>query len=315
MSAWCASMAERLMRSVRIFGLLLFIGGCASSPDPATQPMPDQALVAAQRMARFAFDSGEPEQAVEIYRRVLAQAYARSDCTAILDARYNLAVSLMTDGRYPEATVLVEQAKADLASAHRPAPADLLLLEATLNYRGGLLGEAWQVTETILNAPEDHSTAIFARTHYLRGLIGDQSDNLAAMRQAIGAMGQPENAILKADLAELQGRLAIREGQWDAAVSALDQSARLRRGHLAYRGMAASLALAADASLRAGQIEPAAVRFLQAGRSAARRHDRVYADRWLTQAVSLFDQLGNDVLADEAFALLAEIDAACPLRP
>jgi uncharacterized protein HemY len=231
-------MAERLMRFVRIFGLLLFIGGCASSPDPATQPMPDQALVAAQRMARFAFDSGEPEQAVEIYRRVLAQAYARSD-----------------------------------------------------------------------------GTAIFARTHYLRGLIGDQSDNLAAMRQAIVAMGQPENAILKADLAELQGRLAIREGQWDAAVSALDQSARLRRGHLAYRGMAASLALAADASLRAGQIEPAAVRFLQAGRSAARCHDRVHADRWLTQAASLFDQLGNDVLADEACALLAEIGAACPLRP
>ena len=77
----------------------------------------------------------------------------------------------------------------------------------------------------------------------------------------------------------------------------------------------ASLALAAEASLQAGQIEPAAVRFLRAGRSASRRDDRANAALCLTQAAALFDQLGNGVLAAEACALLAEIDALCPPRP
>jgi tetratricopeptide (TPR) repeat protein len=286
--------------------LALAAGGCGTAPQSPAGPV-DRELKAAGSTARYAFESGRYDQAASIYRRALDRAFLRNDADAILDNRYNLAVSLMELQKTGQALALVEQAKADLAASGKSLPADLLLLEATILFRDGRMQRALKVTEAILASGSAATPAIHARTHFLRGLIAARRNDVPMLRRSIRRMGRPENDILLSDLAELRGRLAMAEEAWRRAASHLKDAARLRRHSLDYRRMARSLALAAAASRKAGREGRAASLYLQAGRSAALRGDRSEAREWLTQAARLFESIGNSELSAESRSLLADL--------
>jgi tetratricopeptide (TPR) repeat protein len=288
--------------------VVMSISGCGATPKKKIETPIDQELETANRMARFAFDKGDVQQAAAAYRRALAQAYVRNDSQAILNARYNLAVCMMTLEHYSEALNLVDQALEALAASNEKIPADLLLLQATIFYRLDRMPDAWQVTQKILERSASLSSSTKARTHFLRGLIASHNEDPVGIRQSIDNMGQSESQTVASDQAELQGRLAMLEEKWNQAVVDLDQSIRLRRESRDYRRMAIALALSADACQAAGRTEAAASRFLQAGRSAALRDDRSRARQWLTQAALLFEQIGNQALRAEAQLLLSGLE-------
>lgn len=289
--------------------VVVLIQGCASTPETTVAPTVDVELEAAKRMARFAFDNGDFEQAENIYRRALERAYVRNDTADILDGRYNLAVCLMALEAYPEAIQLVQQAKVDLVADNEKIPADLLLLDATLLFRSDQLQAALKTTDTILQRGHEISPVMRAKTHFLRGLIFDRRNDLPALDESIRSMGVPQIETLKSDLFELRGRLAMAEKDWDRAVLLLDEASRLRRQDLDYRRMVISQALAAKAIENEGKKEAAASRYLQAGRSAALNGDRTNARIWLTRAALLFDGLGNETAAAESRSLLDDIEA------
>jgi tetratricopeptide (TPR) repeat protein len=302
----------RTLYLIGFFGLLLavavlILGSCGSSPVVQKGPVADQDLERFNRAAQQAFDIGKLQQAAAFYRKALERAYIGDDSGAIIDAQYNLAVCLMKLQSYQEALEVVRQAKAKMARAGQSNSADFLLLEATILQRTGNSEQGWNITNQILATTPPASSIIQSRTHFLRGLIANQRGDMVKLREAIVSLAKPKEFQLRADRWELLGYLAMAENNWAEAVEAFDEAAKLRQEVLDYRSMVRVLALAGEASERAGHAKAAAVRYLRAGRSAALQGDDVHAQSWLIKAERLANQAGDDHIAQESRAYLKQI--------
>jgi tetratricopeptide (TPR) repeat protein len=275
--------------------------GCGGSRQVKSNiPGSDREFDRNSRMARTAFENGQISQAIEGYKRALARAYITDDISAIVDMRYNLAVCNLRQGNYPDALENVEKAQQELLSAGRPVSADLLLVQAVAFYHDGTSGRAWQISEEILSVKPAPSPEVVSKTHFLRGMIAADRGDMEQLRLEITALGEPSVPGLRADRFELIGHLAMLDGRWDDAVTALDQAASMRAVNRNYRSMATVLATAAQACERAQRSEDAAYRYLRAARSAALSGDAERATVWLQESVRLADLAGAEAILDEA---------------
>lgn len=263
-------------------------------------PDSDREFDRSSRMARVAFENGQISQAIEGYRRALARAYVTDNLNAIVDTSYNLAVCHLRQGNYPDALENVEKAQQELLSAGRPVSADLLLVQAVAFYHDGTPGRAWQISEDILSVKPAPSPETLSRTHFLRGRMAADRGDTEQLRLEITGLGEPSVTGLQADRLELIGRLAMLEGRWDDAVTALDQAASMRAVNRNYRSMATVLTTAAQACERAQRPEDAAYRYLRAARSAALSGETERATVWLKESVRLADLAGAESLLLEA---------------
>jgi tetratricopeptide (TPR) repeat protein len=295
--------------------VILTVGGCGSAPPKQEGPPLDEALERFNRAARLAFDKGRLQQAASFYRKALDRAYVRDDTAAILDAQYNLAFCLMNLQSYQEALGVVRNANTEMALAGRGLSVDFLLLEATILHSSGNSAEAWKITDKILSIPTQDASVITSKTHFLRGLIASQQGNIDQLRAAITALGQPEQPRLRADRQELVGHLAMAEHNGDAAVEAFDGAAKLRREALDYRAMVRVLALAGQASEKAGRAKEASIRYLRAGRSAVLQGLFDDALKWLNRAEQIADTAGEAQIAREAHIYLQQIEALTATPP
>jgi len=281
--------------------LILFAGvGCSSPPTEQSRSRVDEEFERTTRAARMAFDTGRLQQAIGLYNQALERAYVLDDVNAIVDSQYNLAVCLTGLNSYVEALERVNQSKAELARTNQSIPADILLLEATIGYRMGKLDDAWQLTDMILLYPSRLSEAIRSKTHFLRGLIAGERDDINQLRQEIASLGEPSAVGLQADREELVGRLAMAESNWNEAIEAFDSTAEFRRDDFDYNEMVNALALAAWACEQAGKLSEASKRYLRAGRSAARQGENRDALNWLNRAEKLAGEAGDELAAKEA---------------
>jgi len=281
--------------------LILFAGvGCSSAPTEQSRTEVDEEFERANRAARMAFDTGRLQQAIGLYNQALERAYVLDDVNAIVDSQYNLAVCLTGLNSYVEALERVNQSKAELARTNQSIPADILLLEATIGYRMGKLDDAWQLTDMILLYPSRLSEAIRSKTHFLRGLIAGERDDINQLRQEIASLGEPSAVGLRADREELVGRLAAAEGNWNEAIEAFDSTAEFRQDDFDYSEMVNALALAARACEQAGKLSEASKRYLRAGRSAARQGENRNALNWLNRAEKLAEAAGDEPTAKQA---------------
>ena len=285
-----------------LFCAIFLVGGvgCSSSPTEQSRSGVDEEFERTNRAARMAFDNGRLQQAVGLYNQALERAYVLDDLNAIVDAQYNLAVCLTGLNSYVEALERVNQSKAELARTNQSIPADILLLEATIGYRMGKLEDAWLLTDKILLGPSRLSEAVQSKTHFLRGLIAGEWDDINQLRQEITSLGEPSTVGLRADREELVGRLAMAEGNWNEAVEAFDRTAELRRDDFDYSEMANALALAAWACEQAGKLSEASKRYLRAGRSVARQGENRDALNWLNRAEKLAGEAGDEPTAKQA---------------
>ena len=286
----------RLMIVVSLFTS----AGCGSRPNTPLGPPVDKDLERTNRAARTAFENGRIQQAADLYRQTLERAHLRDDLSAAIDAKYNLALCLTLLQFDREALELVKQAGEELTGADRPVPPDILLLEATIQYRLGQSQAAWQLTEDIFNGTETISSAVQSKTRYLRGLIANDGGDSATLRTEISALAKSDFPVVRADREELIGHLAMMERRWNEAVLAFDEAAALRRQVLDYRGMVKVLAKAGEASERAGRLVPASRRYLRAGQSAALQGNTDQARMWLNRAAQLAEQGGDKKIAREA---------------
>ena len=287
--------------------LLITAGGCGSSRVVQKGSGVDENLTRLNNSARISYDNGRLEQAANLYRQALNRAYLRDDRMAIVDAQYNLAVCNLGLRSYDKALVWVHQAQNELVRGEESVTTDILLLKATILYRTGKLDDAWQITDQILSPSNQPAEAVESKTHFLRGLIADKRGDTNQLRKEINALNSFSASGLKADLEELNGRLAMAENNWDAAIQAFDSSARRRREKLDYRKMAQALALAAGACDQAGKPSNASKRYFRAGRSAARQGNNQDAIKWLERAEQLAGQAGDESLKQEARAYLKSL--------
>ncbi len=285
----------------------VFITGCGSQHAARPGPPFDKDLERTNRAARTAFENGRFRQAADLYRQTLERAYLRDDMAAAIDARYNLALCLTNLQSDREALTVVLKAREDLMRAEQRVPTDILLLEATILYRLDRSQEAWRLTEDIFNASNSIPAAVQSKTHYLRGLIANQKDDPAKLKQEITALTQSDSLVIRADREELIGHLSIIERRWDDAVLAFDEAATLRRKLLDYRGMVSALAKAGEACERNGRYVPASKRYLRAGQSAALQKYMDRAQLWLNRAAQLAEKGGNETIAKEARRQLVQL--------
>jgi tetratricopeptide (TPR) repeat protein len=285
-----------------LFFVIILVGGvgCSSSPTEQSRSGVDEEFERTNRAARMAFDNGRLQQAVGLYNQALERAYVLDDLNAIVDAQYNLAVCLTGLNAYVEALERVNQSKAELARTNQSIPADILLLEATIGYRMGKLDDAWQLTDKILLDPSRLSEAVQSKTHFLRGLIAGEWDDINQLRNEIASLGKPSTVGLRADREELVGRLAMAESNWNEAIEAFDSTAELRRDDFDYSEMVNALALAAWVCEQAGKLSEASKRYLRAGRSAARQGENRNALNWLNRAEKLAGEAGDESTAKQA---------------
>ena len=271
------------------------LAGCSSKPvDPG--PKEDPTLAQHQRAGELAYSLDRPDEAVAQYQSALAQAEARDDLTAIGNLSFNLVVAQLRANQAAAALATAHQAQAELqrrGSASFPA---LDLAEATALYR---TGDAAQADRAAARLQTGTDADTLASASFLRGLIADERSDGAGLDAAIQALGSAgpgntgdqQGTALKpdrqADLAELQARLARRQGDFAKARQQALLAADLRRNLFDYRGLARALAVAADAAERGGDAAAAADLYLRAGRSAAAQHDPQQARPWLKQAIHL----------------------------
>ena len=285
-----------------LFCAIFLVGGvgCSSAPTEQSRSGVDEEFERTNRAARMAFDNGRLQQAVGLYNQALERAYVLDDLNAIVDAQYNLAVCLIGLNSYVEALERVNQSKAELARTNQSIPADILLLEATIVYRMGKLDDAWQLTDKILLDPSRLSEAVQSKTHFLRGLIAGERDDINQLRNEIASLGTPSTVGLRADREELVGRLAMAESNWNEAIEAFDSTAEFRRDDFDYSEMVNALALAAWVCEQAGKLSEASKRYLRAGRSAARQGENRDALNWLNRAEKLAGEAGDEPTAKQA---------------
>jgi tetratricopeptide (TPR) repeat protein len=284
--------------------LLITAGGCGSSRVVQKGSGVDENLTRLNNSARMAFDNGRLEQAANLYRQALDRAYLRDDRKAVVDAQYNLAVCMLGLRSYDKALERVHQAQNELVRNEESVTADILLLKATILYRTGKLEDAWQITDQILLASERPPGTVESKTHFLRGLIADQRGDTDQLGREIDALAKSPDHGRRADREELTGRLAMAEGNWEAAIEAFDHTARLRSEGFDYRELAQALALAADACDRAGKPSDASKRYFRAGRSAALQGINQDAIQWLERAAQLAGQAGDEPLKQEVRSYL-----------
>ena len=285
-----------------LFCTIFLVGGvgCSSAPTEQSRSEVDEEFERTNRAARMAFDNGRLQQAVGLYNQALDRAYVLDDLNAIVDSHYNLAVCLTGLNSHVEALERVNQSKAELARTNQSIPADILLLEATIGYRMGKLEDAWQLTDKILLDPSRLSEAIQSKTHFLRGLIASEWDDINQLRNEIASLGKPSTVGLQADRQELVGRLAMAESNWKEAIEAFDSAAEFRRENFNYSEMVSALAMAARACEQAGKLSEASKRYLRAGRSAARQGENRDALNWLSRAEKLAGEADDDLTAKQA---------------
>ncbi len=278
--------------------LAIFTIGC-SSQQAVPEIKLDKVLEKSNRAAQQAFAKSQFNQAATLYRQALERAYLRDNLTEIVDAQYNLAICLLILQSYQPALALISQAKVELFLAEQPISADLQLLEATVFYRYGKPDDAWQITNNILSSTLENAS-IQSKTHFLRGLIASKRGDTDQLRIAVTALGMPTEPKLLADREELFGYLAMANQNWNAAIKAFDVATPLRRDMLDYRGMVLVLAKAGEAAEKAKLFGVAARRYLRAGRSAVLQGDTHHAQIWLTRAVQLAEQGGDEYVGPMA---------------
>ncbi|HXT81118.1 MAG TPA: hypothetical protein VN702_16250 [Acetobacteraceae bacterium] len=289
------------MNAVRVLALpaLLLLAGCGGNRHADTPE--DAALRRNAQSAGMAFSLERPAEAAAQYGRALERARARDDAGAIGDYGYDMAVAQLAANRPKDALATVRMTRAELARRGKLSFPALDLAEATALYRLGNKTESSRIAGQV-EATADPAAA--ARASFLRGLIADETGDMAGLDNALTRLARPASTDQQADLDELLARQAMHRRQFQSAATDAEHAADLRRTILDYRGMARALAVAADAEAHAGNLQAAAKLYMRAGQSAAAQGDTDAARQWLRRAAVPGSDPATRRAAQQALAAL-----------
>ncbi|HEY4134304.1 MAG TPA: hypothetical protein VGO34_03730 [Alphaproteobacteria bacterium] len=281
--------------------------GGTPAPDPAKLAAEDHEFDSLRRLARGAFENGQYAQAVGLYDRALARAFARDDLPAIGDLGYESSLALLRDDRPADAARRARDTATELARrGQAPFPA-LTLAEAVALY-GAKDPQAGQTAQRAREAAGTNA-ALTARADYLIGMIAADSGDAATLTRIVNGLSAPTEPGLKADRQELLGRSQLLANAPAQAVTSFQDTVELRRKTKDLPGVARALAFAGQAAQAAGDGAAAADFYLRAGRAAQSNGRPADARQWLTNAAQLAQANGAATVLAEARQRLGDIGA------
>jgi hypothetical protein len=240
-------------------------------------------------LARFdhaggiAYNLEQPDQAATHYREALARARTRDDAGAIADAGFNLATAQLRADHPRDAMRTAQEVREELARRGIVDPG-LDLISATALFR---LNDLSAADRAAAGLTRGGNVELANAAWFLRGLIADMRRDRPGLERAASSITKTADP---GDVAELQARLSHNP---QPALHAAD----LRREDMDYRGMARTLALAAQWTPDASE---AADLYLRAGRSAAAQGDVTNARLWLGEARKRSPDTALRSIADQA---------------
>jgi hypothetical protein len=283
---------------------LMLAAGCGSDP-PHPPPVEDMALARDQRLARLSFRQQRPDQAATLYRQALARAQQRDDLAAIARLGYELAVVELRRDQAADALAVARSTRTEMTRRGSEPPPELLLVEAAALYRTGD-GEQADALALVVETPGATGEAR-SRALFVRGLVAADRGDASGLADALAALPPSDDVDLRADRAELEGRLYLLQADPQSARHSLLSAAEARREAFDYSGMARALALAGKASEAAGRSAEAADLYLRAGRAAQLSGNEAQAKPWLTSARDLALKAGSSDVEGEAARLLSAL--------
>jgi tetratricopeptide (TPR) repeat protein len=267
--------------------VLLFLAGSCAGPR-ALSPY-EQEMVKLTRSARDAYDRSAHRQAARLYREALARARAADDPAGIADSAYNTAVCLMTLGVYEGTGALLVEAQ-EAKERRGETPGAILLVRATLARLTGdrekaelLLDELWT------SLGDSYAPALRAQVYLLGAHVAcDRSDGEGARRaldRAAEHLPWVEDPLVRAEAADVRGRVLLLEGRPAEAAASFDRAVELLARERRFRRMAAALGRAGRAYRNAGDMAAAADRLYRGGRSLRAQGDSLGALRLIEAAL------------------------------
>jgi tetratricopeptide (TPR) repeat protein len=296
---------------VALASLILLLAGCGGSTRPREPAEPlDQDLMSGWRLARFAFEQEQYDQAAGLYARVLERAYARDDLQAIGDVGYELAIVRLRQRDPRAAAAQAMHTREELRRRGAPPFAELHLVEAVALYEAGDRERAEVMADQAIELAPAANDPLVDRALFLRGRIAADRADTAGVSRVLARLGDSQSAELRADRLELVGRLNVLEGRPESALPAFRQSADLRREVEDYIGMARALALAGEVARSTGRPAEAADLYFRAGRSAELEGNHADARRWLDSAARLAATSGQAEILSQAKERLERLNKA-----
>jgi len=307
-STFSASIVFLAVTSVLI-GLL---AGCGSTP-PARAVDPE--ISRASGAARRAFEGGDFDGAVRLYRKGLKRARATDDSSEIARIAYNLSLCLIVLERYDEASEYLNEAR-DEFTRRGEIPSDLEILEAKLSLKQGKIDEAEaRLTESFSRRSKNISPAdeiqfviLAARIELDRNDLNEARHKLEKARGIFQKLSPEENTLLEGRLFGLEGELFSAENDFARAAEAFDRQADLLQEAGKYRQMARARGMAGDAFEKAGKPARAGDRLFRAARSLFAQGDDLEAVKMIDRAFAAADRSGEKELRKKIAELLKEIE-------
>lgn len=266
--------------------ILLLAGSCAGPRAPSPY---EQEMVKLTTLARDAYDRGAHRHAARLYREALDRARAADDPAGIADGAYNTAVCLMTLGAYDGAGALLVEAQ-EAVERRGETPGAVLLVRATL----ARLTEEREQAERLLDdlwtsLGDSDAPGLRAQVHLLGAHVAcDRSDGAAARRaldRAAEHLPWVEDPLVRAEAADVEGRVLLLEDRPAEAATSFDREAELLEKALQFRRMAAALGRAGRAYRSAGDTATAADRLYRGARSLQAQGDSLGALRLIEAAL------------------------------
>ncbi len=286
--------------------LAALLVGCATGR--VDKPAVDAEIREMAGSARAAYDRGEISRASELYGRALARARRVDDVFEASRNAYNLALCMAALDRTAEARGLLAQARVALP-AKGEAVARIWLAEAEVARRDGGTNDVRVLAQRALEAGPDRVGRVQARL-LLAGLACEEGACPAArglLKEARQDIDLRSDPVLLAQAAAIAVRLAIADGDVEAAAAGREEQAVWLRQAGRYREMAETLLAAGTDYRRAGEPRKAYLCLLRAAASFQGMGAKDQAVKAAAGAVAVARELNEPEWVAAAVALAAEI--------
>ena len=245
--------------------VVLLAAGCAAPKAQFT----DADWVSHATTGRGAYERGDYRRGADAYGRAQERARALDDADALAVAAVNRAVCLLADGRTQEALDAVREAQGDGRVAE-DRQTELQVVGARASLALGKPDEAMAALAVVLKS--NPPVLLRAQALLTEGAVHLAGNDPAAAAKALFSglsektwAGLP--ASLRAEQAELLGRIATAQDRAGDAVAQWDEASRLWKKANRLPEMARALAEAGRQAQAAGELSEACDRFYRAARS------------------------------------------------
>lgn len=274
--------------------VVVLAAGCAAPKAQFT----DAEWVSHATTGRGCYERGDYARGADAYGRAQTRARALDDADALAVAAVNRAVCLLAAGRAQEALAAVREAQVDGRVA-KDRQAELQVVGARASLALGKPDEAMAFLAVVLKS--NPPVLLRAQALLTEGAVHLAANDPAAAAKALFS-GMPEKAwaglpaSLRAEQAELLGRIATAQDRSGDAVAQWDEASQLWKKAGRLPEMARAMAEAGRQAQAAGKLPEACDRFYRAARSLWAQGLGPEAIRTLEEGVNC-----SEHVQDEAF--------------